>query len=184
VRVLPAAALIISGIAPLGAVPADNVEVVIADYLDWANYPAFYVDAPSQSRPAMTLAVTTAVKGAEIECIAHESCSWLRLAGKLRFFRAVSGSGKALRGGMVCPDADWLPHQRYYQEKFLVVDCIRLRWDFEMHRYKLVALTATPNNRFERSRGRVFVEPLREWMIRINYLRFAPTQPRVAQPHR
>jgi hypothetical protein len=138
-RVLRAAALIIFGIAPLGATPADNLEVVIADHLDWANYPAFYVDAPSQSRPAMILAVTTAVSGEENACLAHESCSWLRLTGKLRYFRAVSGSGRAILSGMVCPDADWLPHQRYYQEKFLVIDCIRLRWDLEMHRYKLVA---------------------------------------------
>jgi hypothetical protein len=41
-----------------------------------------------------------------------------------------------------------------------------------------------PNNRFERSRGRVFGGSRRESMIGINCLRFAPAQPRVAQPHR
>jgi hypothetical protein len=40
------------------------------------------------------------------------------------------------------------------------------------------------NNRFERSRGRIFVGPRRESMIGINQLRWPPTQPRVAQPHR
>jgi hypothetical protein len=40
------------------------------------------------------------------------------------------------------------------------------------------------NNRFERSRGHVFVGPGRESMIGIKCLRFASTQPRVAQPHR
>jgi hypothetical protein len=42
----------------------------------------------------------------------------------------------------------------------------------------------TPNNRFERSRGRVFVGPRRGSMIEINQLRWSATQPRVAQPHR
>jgi hypothetical protein len=40
------------------------------------------------------------------------------------------------------------------------------------------------NNRFERSRGRAFVEPKRGSMIGINQLRLMSTQPRVAQPHR
>jgi len=40
------------------------------------------------------------------------------------------------------------------------------------------------NNRFERSRGRIFVEPRRESMIGIKCLRLTPVKPRVAQPHR
>jgi len=40
------------------------------------------------------------------------------------------------------------------------------------------------NNRFERSRDCVFVEPKRGSMIGINQLRFASAQPRVAQPQR
>jgi hypothetical protein len=40
------------------------------------------------------------------------------------------------------------------------------------------------NNRFERSRGRIFVGPRRESMIGINRLRSSATHPRVAQPHR
>jgi dihydrofolate reductase len=43
---------------------------------------------------------------------------------------------------------------------------------------------ATPNNRFERSRGRLFDEPRRESMIGINQLRLSATQSRVAQTHR
>jgi hypothetical protein len=42
----------------------------------------------------------------------------------------------------------------------------------------------TSNNRFERSRGHIFVEPRRGSMIWINQLRSRATQPRVAQPHR
>ena len=42
----------------------------------------------------------------------------------------------------------------------------------------------TPNNRFERSRGRVFGEPRSGSMIWINQLRWSSAQPRVAQPHR
>ena len=40
------------------------------------------------------------------------------------------------------------------------------------------------NQRFERSRDRVFGGPRRESMIEINQLRWMPAQPRVAQPHR
>jgi hypothetical protein len=40
------------------------------------------------------------------------------------------------------------------------------------------------NNRFERSRGIISVEPRRESMIGIKQLRLVWTQPRVAQPHR
>ena len=40
------------------------------------------------------------------------------------------------------------------------------------------------NNRFERSRGRVFGEPRSRSMIGINQLRLASAQSRVAQPHR
>jgi len=39
------------------------------------------------------------------------------------------------------------------------------------------------NQRFERSRGRLFGEPRRESMIEINPFRLSPAQPRVAQPH-
>ena len=39
------------------------------------------------------------------------------------------------------------------------------------------------NNRFERSRGRVFDGPRRESMIQLNQLRWSSAQPRVAQPH-
>ncbi len=42
----------------------------------------------------------------------------------------------------------------------------------------------TSNNRFERSRGHVFVEPRREPMIEIKCLRLTLVKPRVAQPHR
>jgi hypothetical protein len=42
--------------------------------------------------------------------------------------------------------------------------------------------SAPHNNRFERSRGRVFVEPRRGLMIRINCLRSATPHSRVAQP--
>jgi hypothetical protein len=41
-----------------------------------------------------------------------------------------------------------------------------------------------PNNRFEQSRGRVFVGRRRKSMIGINQLRLMSSQPRVAQPHR
>jgi hypothetical protein len=41
-----------------------------------------------------------------------------------------------------------------------------------------------PNNRLERSRGRVFDEPRRESMIGIKCLRLSLVKPRVAQPHR
>jgi hypothetical protein len=47
----------------------------------------------------------------------------------------------------------------------------RLRWE-------------SSNNRFERSRGQVFVEPRRESMVEIKCLRSTLTKPRVAQPHR
>jgi hypothetical protein len=43
---------------------------------------------------------------------------------------------------------------------------------------------APSNNRFERSRGRVFGEPRRESMLGINQFRLSATQSRVAQPHR
>jgi hypothetical protein len=42
----------------------------------------------------------------------------------------------------------------------------------------------TPNNRFERSRGRIFGGPRRESMICINQLSWSSAQSRVAQPHR
>jgi hypothetical protein len=48
----------------------------------------------------------------------------------------------------------------------------------------LSAVVVTPNNRFERARGRIFVEPRRESMIGINQFRLSTAQPRVAQPHR
>jgi hypothetical protein len=40
------------------------------------------------------------------------------------------------------------------------------------------------NNRFERSRGRVFVGPRRESMIGIKCLHLTLVKPRVVQPHR
>jgi hypothetical protein len=40
------------------------------------------------------------------------------------------------------------------------------------------------NNRFERSRGIISVEPRRESMLEINQLRLLLAQTRVAQPHR
>jgi len=57
-----------------------------------------------------------------------------------------------------------------------------MRW-CSLHESLLLASSAS-NNRFERSRGRVFGEPRRESMIWINQFRFAPAQPRVAQPYR
>ena len=50
------------------------------------------------------------------------------------------------------------------------------------HEYKPYCIG--PNNRFERSRGCIFVGPRRESMIRIKCLRLSLTKLRVAQPHR
>jgi hypothetical protein len=52
-------------------------------------------------------------------------------------------------------------------------------------RFAQRSMSALPsNNRFERSRGRIFVGPRRESMMGINQLRLMSAPPRVAQPHR
>jgi hypothetical protein len=83
-------------------------------------------------RDAMIRAVTVALDHRDVDCAledAHEDqCSWVRQPATLRYFRAVTGYGKAVRTGMVCPNAGWLPHQRYYGADFLWSVCLRLSW--------------------------------------------------------
>jgi hypothetical protein len=45
-------------------------------------------------------------------------------------------------------------------------------------------IASEPNNRFERSRGRIFGEPRKKSMIEIKQHRSLSAQQRVAQPHR
>jgi hypothetical protein len=56
----------------------------------------------------------------------------------------------------------------------------RLRFRFAQR----LSLAPPPNNRFERSRGRVFGGLWRGSMIETKQLRWSPAQPRVAQPYR
>ena len=55
---------------------------------------------------------------------------------------------------------------------------------YRRHSFACFVGAIVSNNRFERSRGRVFGEPRRGSMIGIKCLRLALAKPRVAQPHR
>jgi hypothetical protein len=87
----------------------------------------------------MISAVTAALDHRDVDCALEgaleDQCSWLRHPATLRYFRAVTGSGKAVRSGVVCPNADWIPHVRYYRADFLGRNRLSLYWNADERRY-------------------------------------------------
>jgi hypothetical protein len=136
-RLLAAGALIL-GLVPLRLVAGDQEEIVVADTIAWGALPAYFVDAPKNLRKKMARAVEVAVQSGPLQvCAQQERCSWLvQETVDLRFFRAVSGRGKALLSGSVCRGGFGFPRQAYYPERLLQFgNCVELQWDAENGKY-------------------------------------------------
>ena len=117
---------------------AGSDTVVIADYFDFANAPAFYVDAPHSIQTQMKNAVGKYRQLNEVACHSSQPPFWLCSNAPLRYFRAITGKGQRRMSGYVCQDVDWLQRHKYYPVKELTdATCVHAQWDVEQRTYNI-----------------------------------------------
>ncbi len=117
---------------------AETTTVTIADYFDWANSTAFYVDAPRSIQTKMSEGVVALRKSNNTACYSSSDHTWLCKSNSFRFFRGISGNGIKQMSGYVCPNEDWLKKHKYYPIKELTdASCVHARWDAEEQAYHL-----------------------------------------------
>jgi len=132
------AQLIFSFLLAAPAATAGSNAVVIADYFDFANAPAFYVDAPHSVQTLMENAVEKHRQLNEEACHSSQSPFWLCSNAPLRYFRAITGNGQRQMSGYVCQDVDWLQRHKYYPVKELTdAICVYAQWDAEQQKYNI-----------------------------------------------
>jgi hypothetical protein len=122
----------------ISAANAGTDTVEIADYHDWGNSPAFYVDASRSIGARMAVAVVNARKSNSTACSSSPKPFWLCTSSPLRFFRGISGNGRKQQSGYVCRDEDWLKRHKYYPIKELTdASCVYALWDPDDQAYEL-----------------------------------------------
>ena len=120
------------------AAHAGSDAVVIADYFDFANSPAFYVDAPTSVQIHMRNSVVKYRQLNEAACHTSQSPFWLCSSVPLRYFRAITGKGQRGMSGYVCQDVDWLQRHKYYPVKELTdATCAHAQWDEDQQTYNI-----------------------------------------------
>lgn len=113
---------------------ANAVETIeIADRIDWADYPAHFIDTNEYDRKLIHSSILSLAK-----CSSENSSKWFCTEDYVRIFRGINGSGKKLELWYVCSEKHNIPVQNYYAEKLLeTVECIELTWDFEDKEFSL-----------------------------------------------
>ncbi len=104
-------------------------EIIIADRINWANYPAFYIDAPASIRGSMEAGLQQYLAEDSMFCDELVGTMWVCGEDELRYFQAVSGGGDYLQSGFACQVGEDFPHQKYYPLRLLNLPyCITLDW--------------------------------------------------------
>jgi len=107
--------------------------IEIADRIDWADYPAHFVDTNEYDRKLIHASMLKQAK-----CSSKNSSKWFCTEDYVRIFEGINGSGKKLELWYVCSEKHNIPVQTYYPERLLeIVKCIEFTWDYEAKDFSL-----------------------------------------------
>lgn len=114
---------------------AEENYIIIADNLDWENYPAYYIDLDDTTVDLPKLIKSIKKVTNLLDCKEQDKTTIL-CEGNFRYFVSVNGSGIKLNSGRFCSSYLGIPFQKYYAERLLeLAKCGEFEWDAEQEEY-------------------------------------------------